>query len=115
MDGFGLHVVILSTHFSTTSCSRQNEPKEVPSTSEPSTSDSDSQPSDSNPSDSDGSRPSTSNSEPPSEPPPGSSSSGCTSTWIWSCGWELLDSDCENPEPPEGAGSYDGAVMEVAA
>jgi hypothetical protein len=27
----------------------------------------------------------------------------------------LLDSDCETPEPPEGAGSYDGAVMEVAA
>ena len=30
-------------------------------------------------------------------------------------GWELLDSDCESPEPPEGSGSFDGAVMEVAA
>ncbi|GEM_PF-412683 len=61
------------------------------------------------------SRPSTSDSNPPSLPPPGSSSSGCTSSWIWSCGWELLESNCDDPEPPEGTGDYDGALMETAA
>ncbi len=61
------------------------------------------------------SRPSTSDSNPPSEPPPGSSSSGCTSSWIWSCGWELLESNCDDPEPPEGTGDYDGALTETAA
>lgn len=55
-----------------------------------------------------------SHSNPPSEPPPESSSSGCYSTWLWSCGWELLESDCSEPVPPEESGSYDGQMREVA-
>jgi hypothetical protein len=38
------------------------------------------------------------------------------STWIWSCGWQLLESDCpEVGDPPSGSGGYDGEVVEVAA
>jgi hypothetical protein len=40
----------------------------------------------------------------------------CNSTWIWSCGWQLLESDCpEVGEPPSGSGGFDGEVVEVAA
>ncbi len=35
---------------------------------------------------------------------------------IWSCGWQLLESDCpEVGEPPSGSGGFDGEVVEVAA
>jgi hypothetical protein len=59
-----------------------------------------------------------SDSEPPSEPPPSESSTSepCNSTWIWSCGWQLLESDCpEVGDPPSGSGGFDGEVVEVAA
>jgi site-specific DNA recombinase len=72
------------------------------------------------PSTSESDRPSVSHSdsEPPSEPPPSESSTSepCNSTWIWSCGWQLLESDCpEIGEPPSGSGGFDGEVVEVAA
>jgi hypothetical protein len=72
------------------------------------------------PSTSDSDRPSVSHSdsEPPSEPPISESSTSepCHTTWIWSCGWQLLDSDCPDAgEPPGGSGGYDGEVVEVAA
>ncbi|WP_372723570.1 hypothetical protein, partial [Novipirellula sp.] len=54
-------------------------------------------------------------SEPSSEDSSGSSQP-CNSTWIWSCGWELVDSDCEDPgEPPSSSGAYDGQVAGMTA
>ena len=48
--------------------------------------------------------------------PVSSTSEPCNSTWIWSCGWQLLESDCpEVGEPPSGSGGFDGEVVEVAA
>ena len=44
------------------------------------------------------------------------SSEPCNSTWVWSCGWELVDSDCEDPgEPPSSSGAYDGEVAAMTA
>ena len=58
---------------------------------------------------------SVSDSEPPSENSSGSSEP-CNSTWIWSCGWELVESDCEEPgEPPTSSGAFDGQVAEMSA
>jgi hypothetical protein len=43
-----------------------------------------------------------------------STSEPCISTWIWSCGWQLLDTECpEAGEPPSASGGYDGEVVEV--
>ncbi len=62
---------------------------------------------------------------PPSEDdsidePSGGSSEGtselCNSTSVWSCGWELVDSDCEDPgDPPSSSGDYDGEVAAMTA
>jgi hypothetical protein len=41
------------------------------------------------------------------------SSSGCFSTWIWSCGWELISSNCNEPLIPTEIGPFDGATLEV--
>ena len=54
----------------------------------------------------------------PSEPPNSESSTSepCNTTWIWSCGWQLPESDrSEVGDPPSGSGGFDGDVVEVAA
>ncbi|TWU39316.1 hypothetical protein [Novipirellula artificiosorum] len=55
-----------------------------------------------------------SDSNPPSDGS-GSGSDDCHSVWVWSCGWELLNSDCDEVgEPPSESASYDGQVLEMA-